>query len=134
MNKTFVYFDILTGEISQILDIPESCAQLNLQPGQAHREVMTGEVIDPATQRMNSDGSTAVLEPVEDLGELFAQIRARRNAKLIATDWRIAADSPLSDEQQVAWRAYRQELRDLMSAITDPKNVSWPIRPDSEEA
>ena len=55
-----------------------------------------------------------------------------RNNLLKHSDYTQFNDSPLSDEEKVAWAAYRQELRDLMSNLDDLDHVdevTWPVEP-----
>ena len=52
-----------------------------------------------------------------------ADVRAERNAKLAATDWRASQDVTMSDE----WRDYRQALRDVPSQL--PGAITWPTEP-----
>lgn len=63
----------------------------------------------------------------------MAELRVLRDAKLAACDWRIVADSPLSEAQRSEWMAYRQALRDLPSTIQGPllslEDVVWPSEP-----
>lgn len=63
----------------------------------------------------------------------MAELRALRDAKLAACDWRIVADSPLSEAQRSEWMVYRQALRDLPSTIQGPllslEDVVWPSEP-----
>ncbi|WP_206601100.1 tail fiber assembly protein [Pseudophaeobacter leonis] len=129
-HKRFVFHDQDTGVISQVLVIPESMAKKNLQPGEVFTEISMDAEIDPATQRVGPDGGfVAYVAPV-DSARLLREIRVERNKRLSACDWTQAPDAPID---RAAWRAYRQQLRDLMDTITDPQNVSWPISPNSEE-
>ena len=59
----------------------------------------------------------------------MAQIRGQRNSLLAACDWTQIADSTAD---KTAWASYRQQLRDLPSAITgDPRTFSdWPHDPN----
>ena len=59
----------------------------------------------------------------------WAAVRNMRGWKLASTDWTQIADAPLTDEQRVAWSAYRQDLRDLPQTQTDPFNIVWPQVP-----
>jgi hypothetical protein len=46
------------------------------------------------------------------------------------SDWTQGADSPLSDTQKLAWKTYRQKLRDITKTISvSQQNVTWPIPP-----
>jgi hypothetical protein len=55
--------------------------------------------------------------------EQAARVRADRNARLTACDWTQLADAPVDD---LAWAAYRQELRDVPAQAGFPWEVSWP--------
>lgn len=65
---------------------------------------------------------------------LFMQVlRTIRNGHLSESDWTQIPDSPLNEEQKVAWTTYRQELRDLpenCSGITSLDDVVWPTPPN----
>lgn len=58
------------------------------------------------------------------------RMRDRRNFHLATSDWTQFGDSPLTEEKKEEWKVYRQELRDLPSITTDPKNVTWPSIPE----
>ncbi len=58
----------------------------------------------------------------------LARLRDTRDARLKACDWTQLADADLSAEQLAAWRAYRQQLRDL-PATADLDQVAWPTPP-----
>tara|TARA_R100001460_G_scaffold29336_1_gene58351 strand:- start:2442 stop:2711 length:270 start_codon:yes stop_codon:yes gene_type:complete len=60
----------------------------------------------------------------EILAQKWKSIRADRNAKLAATDWRASSDLTLSDD----WKTYRQALRDVPTQ-SDPDNITWPTKP-----
>ena len=53
-----------------------------------------------------------------------ADVRAERDAKLAACDWRASSDVTLD----TAWRTYRQALRDVPSNL--PAEVTWPTPPE----
>lgn len=54
-----------------------------------------------------------------------ALIRADRNAKIAACDWRMLTDSPVN----LAFKVYRQALRDIPQQSGFPDNVIWPVAP-----
>jgi hypothetical protein len=66
--------------------------------------------------------------------QAWGALRARRNALLAASDWTALADAHLSQAKKDAWFAYRQELRDLPDAVTDPTQVEWPLDPTQTPA
>jgi len=57
---------------------------------------------------------------------LAAQVRAERNERLAATDWRASQDVTMS----TSWRDYRQALRDIPQQTGFPNDVTWPIEPN----
>lgn len=59
-------------------------------------------------------------------------IRYRRDIMLQKCDWTVGVDSPLPEADQLAWRKYRQKLRDITKAFSDPTKVVWPLKPVSE--
>ena len=59
----------------------------------------------------------------------MAQLRATRNALLIACDWTQISDCSIPKKAE--WTTYRQTLRDLPSKITDARIFTeWPHNPD----
>lgn len=53
-------------------------------------------------------------------------MRAERDRRLAATDFRVLADAPWD---LAPWLAYRQALRDMPETTTDPLAPSWPTEP-----
>lgn len=54
------------------------------------------------------------------------KVRAERDEKLAATDWRASSDLTLSTE----WATYRQALRDIPSQEGFPNTITWPTEPE----
>lgn len=54
--------------------------------------------------------------------------RNKRNMLLDQSDWALASDSPLTDEQKAEATTYRQALRNLPAQEGFP-NVSFPTKP-----
>ena len=72
----------------------------------------------------------------EILAQKWVEVRAERNTKLAATDWRANSDLTLSDD----WKTYRQALRDIptqtdaISLAADSSvidKINWPAVPGS---
>lgn len=63
------------------------------------------------------------------------KIRTERTQLLTACDWTQFNDVDLTQEQKIAWQAYRQELRILPNTIPDTlqdiNEVLWPTPPGS---
>ena len=53
-------------------------------------------------------------------------VRADRDARLSACDWRVLPDSPTTEDARTLWLAYRQALRDV---TLQPLPVVWPVPP-----
>lgn len=52
--------------------------------------------------------------------------RDERDRRLVSSDWTQVADAPVDAD---AWADYRQQLRDLPEATTDPSKPVWPTEP-----
>ena len=61
------------------------------------------------------------------LARASAELRTKRDALLVSSDWTQAADSPLANEAKASWTTYRQELRDLPANTVDPAAPVWPV-------
>ena len=55
----------------------------------------------------------------------WIKLRLERDSKLAETDWMASSDLVLD----LAWKNYRQSLRDLPSNTADPKSPTWPSKP-----
>ena len=68
------------------------------------------------------------MDPAEDIPDewVWERLRLRRNTLIADCDWRMVADSPFDT---VAWREYRQALRDLPENTVDPRQAVWPTSP-----
>ena len=75
----------------------------------------------------------AWLADPETEAERFELLRRARDAKLTATDYLVAADYPLTEEERAAVTLYRQALRDLPAAEGAPWDggglTPWPEEP-----
>lgn len=58
---------------------------------------------------------------------VWERLRLRRDHLLWATDFRMVADAPWDT---APWATYRQALRDLPAATTDPRQALWPTPPE----
>jgi hypothetical protein len=61
-----------------------------------------------------------------DKKNAWVELRKRRHALLLDSDWTQVPDAPVDRE---AWAVYRQQLRDLPKNTTDPRNPVWPTTP-----
>ena len=87
--------------------------------------IINGVVCDkPEPEKLTDEELIAIAQP---------EIRARRNKRLIKSDWTQFQDSPLSDSNKAEWAAYRQALRDIpetYSEATSLDDIIWPIKPE----
>ena len=67
---------------------------------------------------------------VEEVPETAAEIRARRDRLLAATDWAVLPDSPLDAQSLEAVKTYRQALRDVPQQEHFPGAITWPRMPE----
>ena len=60
----------------------------------------------------------------------WANVRAERDRKIAATDWRVivASESDEGSDLSSAWKTYRKDLRDITNQA-DPDNIIWPSAP-----
>ena len=73
-----------------------------------------------------ADMSAEEIQAAKD--SAMSQLRATRNALLLACDWTQIADCTAD---KTAWATYRQALRDLPATITEPRTFAdWPHNPD----
>ena len=64
------------------------------------------------------------------LAEKWANVRAERDRKIAATDWRVivASESDEGSDLPTKWKTYRKGLRDITEQ-SDPDNITWPTEP-----
>lgn len=81
------------------------------------------EVLGPPSEGLTPEPAPLTLD------EQWTAVRVQRGARLAASDWTQVADAPLSSPAVVAWRAYRQALRDIPESFEDPSSIVWPEKP-----
>ena len=65
--------------------------------------------------------------PVPSAEDEMSWMRTIRDQKLVETDWTQGEDVPVGIK--TAYKAYRQELRDIPSKYTMVNDVIWPTKP-----
>jgi hypothetical protein len=74
-----------------------------------------------------ADMSAEEIQAAKD--SAMAQLRATRNALLLACDWTQIADCTIPKKTE--WTTYRQTLRDFPSTVSDARStITWPHNPD----
>lgn len=94
-------------------------------------DVRTGEIVayvepQPPTTEFETFVLRAgvwVSEPT--VAALWRDVRAERDRRLAATDWRVMVATERGEPVPPAWQAYRQALRDV-TLQADPRAVTWP--------
>jgi hypothetical protein len=66
------------------------------------------------------------VDPAKVAAKQADEARTQRDRLLAASDWTQVADAPVD---QVAWKEYRQALRDVPEQAGFPENVVWPEPP-----
>jgi len=89
--------------------------------------VSTGEIVQiPYTAEEQAEYDTKKAAWAANANDRkAAEVRAERNAKITACDWRVLSDVSNSD----VWKTYRQALRDIPTQSGFPNNVTWPDAP-----
>lgn len=80
-------------------------------------ELIGGEIVDPDPQT-----------PEQIAEEKLRDLRISRDSKLRKCDWTQFPD--VNEETQLAWRTYRQALRDITNTYTSLEDVVWPTKPE----
>lgn len=65
----------------------------------------------------------------EKLAEAEQSVRAKRDSLISQTDYLLASDYPISEEDLEAVKTYRQALRDVPQQAGFPYDVEWPEAP-----
>lgn len=73
----------------------------------------------------------AFSKPLVDLERLWSLARTQRDYLLSQSDWTQLADvqAVMPPERGSEWVVYRQELRDITTKYTDPRDIVWPVAP-----
>lgn len=79
------------------------------------------------------DGTGQALPPPPDTDGEAARVRAERDRRLAESDVMVLPDrwAAMTAEQQGAWSAYRQALRDVPEQSGFPWEVNWPQKPSA---
>lgn len=134
-----IWYEIATGKvISSIMTVngTEEDTRPAYDVDNATKTLAYAEITidDTKTHLATYDAeNNSVSYASQTLVTLETQVRSIRNARLSASDWTQANDSPLSDSKKTEWATYRQTLRDLPSNIGDATtldDVTFPTRPE----
>lgn len=67
--------------------------------------------------------------PAPSIEALAREARQLRNQKITKTDYLLMADYPISEEDLMSIKEYRQALRDVPNQLSFPINIEWPDLP-----
>ena len=93
------------------------------------QKMIDGVLIDLTTQEQAERDAAAAAWDAGANDRKAAEIRAERNAKIAACDWRVIKSLESNQLQDFAWASYRQALRDVPIQPGFPGNVVWPVEP-----
>lgn len=101
------------------------CMHMEL-PEEVEEKYAKCEMVSDVATIMHSEAKeTAEIEQAWD------KLRAERDSRLAQSDKYVLEDYPISSENLIAMKAYRNDLRDLPSEIADPRlPVEWPEQPE----
>lgn len=88
------------------------------------------EIVGMTDAPTEADGSGGEAAP--DYEQMAANVRAKRDALLAASDYTQATDYPSTYAMRTAWAEYRQQLRDVTKQAGFPTEVKWPTEPGKE--
>lgn len=71
---------------------------------------------------------------IEDVSMTADEARTQRDKLLEATDWTQTLDAPIDEATKAAYRAYRQDLRDVPQQEGFPAVIVWPELPEKVKA
>lgn len=119
-----------------LIDEGEPCDKRNL--AQSHYFPCGLYTMD-GIPRYKWDGTQAVERSEEELEAdrlpiIAAQARAQRDKLLLDTDWTQTLDAPIDADTREAYRAYRQDLRDIPEQEGFPLDIIWPELPAKVKA
>lgn len=71
----------------------------------------------------------AKYQDLDFIRQELAAIRSKRDQLISACDWVMMTDSNATDDCILAYKEYRQALRNLPSGLTDLRQLVWPVKP-----
>lgn len=95
----------------------------------ATKAFVGGRFVDmPSAPEYPADFSPSLGRWVPNISAAWAQVRAKRDQLISASDWVVLPDVGMSPERKQSWLDYRQALRDITKQ-TDPTSIVWPKAP-----
>jgi hypothetical protein len=99
--------------------------------------VSIGDRSDKSTWTVQPSTLQAAAQPTISAFDITAEntawqwyeVRSQRDTLLGASDWTQLSGAPLDAAEVSAWAAYREVLRDIPQAQSDPYAITWPTPP-----
>lgn len=144
---TYSFYWLDDGRFTGLVaDIPEALLQRHLRPGVGARigrydcrrervDLSTGRVVafveprPPDTEWTTHELVDGVWVERPTVAAQWRDIRAERERRLAATDWRVAMATERGEPVPPQWREYRQALRDITEQ-PNPAAIVWPRAPE----
>jgi hypothetical protein len=135
-TESFSYPTIEDGEIREMSDYEKYEAGISTLSDGQYADSDTKSIITVECENIYSTWDSDNNEWVTDddlysayTEEKMTEIRAKRSELLSSTDFYVMEDYPITDGNLALVEAYRQELRDLPSTITDVDDFEYPTFP-----
>lgn len=98
------------------------------------QELIPGDIESPTQETIPWIVRDLTPEEVEARLDNYTEaMRQDRNWILLQSDFVFAPDVSLSAEEKQQWASYRKALRDVPQQEGFPKDIVWPVKPDSGE-
>jgi hypothetical protein len=94
--------------------------------GKVNPKNLSAPVFVSATKQALIEALAERLRSEDKANTAWEAFRHERDRLLASSDWTQLADAPID---QQAWAVYRQSLRDLPEAVSDPAGMVWPEPP-----
>lgn len=135
----FTVYETATGRVLRTGSCPDGQVALQAQSGEtavegdyqpmAYRFDGGGAAVQlPARPSAFHNFDFSGLQWVLDSTAAWASVRRKRDAILAQSDWMTIRSQEGGPPMSVAWRQYRQQLRDITTQA-DPLNIVWPTPP-----
>ena len=95
-------------------------------------KIVNGQRVELTAEEITQREAEEVQWEAGAYDRAMVELRSRRNQLLASSDWTQVADVALTVEEDIAWRDYRQALRNLPAGLRtadDVTNVDWPTAP-----
>lgn len=95
------------------------------------KKMVNGQLVDMTADEIAARNAEIAGFDAEKAAALPGEVRAERDARLAATDWRVLKATETGVALSQGWLDYRQDLRDVPDQTGFPSTVNWPSEPTS---